>query len=193
MRKFFTLVAVLALAVSAPAFASDISGSWQLEMMNQMGQTEAWVLTIKDNGGNLTIEAVHPMFGNVAGTGTLSGDKVTMHMVVSGGIGKVVTDFEGTLKGDKMEGTRTVGYDHSEDEASGDSGGGAPEGGAPGGAPAGDMPAGGGAPGGDMPAGGAPGGAPGGGAPGGDAQAGGGPGGGAPAGEISDAWTAVRK
>lgn len=174
VRKFFVFVSFLALAVSAPAFASDVAGSWQLEMMNQMGQSESWDLTIKDNGGDLVVEAVHPMFGNVSGTGAVSGDKVTMHLVVAGGIGKVVTDFEGTLKGDRMEGTREVSYDHSEDAAEGSGGGGAPGGGAPGG----DAPAGGG---------------PGGGAPGGDAQAGGAPGGGAPAGEISNAWTAVRK
>jgi hypothetical protein len=181
MRKSFTLVTLLLLVFAVPGFAADIAGNWELEMTNQMGQTETWALAIKAEGTDLTIDAKHPMFGDVAGTGTLSGSDVTMHLVVAGGIGKVVVDFEGQLKGDKMEGTRKVSYDHSEDAG----------GGAPGGAPEGGMP-----PGGEMPegAGGPPGGAPEGGGPGGGAPEGGGPGGGAPAGgDIPDTWTAVRK
>jgi hypothetical protein len=172
MRKIITLITLL-LAFSAPGFAADISGNWELEMTNQMGQIETWALDIKADGGELAIDAVHPMFGNVAGTGTLAGSKVTMHLSVAGGVGKVVVDFEGELTGDKMEGTRKVSYDHSED-----AGGASGPGGSPGGAPGGGMP-----PGGDMPAGGPPGGAP----------EGGGPPNSGTGGDIPDTWSAVRK
>jgi hypothetical protein len=150
-----------------------------------MGQIETWTLAITAVSGELTIDAVHPMFGNVAGTGTLAGSKVTMHLAVAGGIGKVVVDFEGSVTGDKMEGTRLISYDHSEDS------GGAAPGGSPGGAsPEGGMP-----PGSDP--GGQPAGPPEGGMPGGPGEGvpgAGGPGGGAPAGgDIPDTWTAVRK
>lgn len=190
MRKMITLAAMLLLAFAAPGFAADIAGNWQLDMTNQMGQPETWTLAITADGENLAIDAVHPMFGNVAGTGTLTGSKVTMHLAVAGGIGKVVVDFEGEVTGDKMAGTRKVSYDHSEDAG----------GGAPGGAPAGEMPQGGGMPeGAGAPPSGAPeGGGPGGGTPPqggmqGGAPEGGAPGGGAPAGDIPDTWTAVRK
>jgi hypothetical protein len=196
MRKIITLVALL-LAFSTPGFAADISGSWELEMTNQMGQIETWTLGITADGGALTIDAVHPMFGNVAGTGTLSGSAVTMHLSVAGGVGKVVVDFEGEVTGNKMGGTRKVSYDHS-DDAGGASGPGAPGGELPNsGMPGGTGGQGGMPPGGDMPAGaGGPpgGGAPEGGGPGGGAPEGGGPAGGAPAGgDIPDTWTAVRK
>jgi hypothetical protein len=205
MRRIFILLSLAALVFSTPVFAADISGNWQLDMTNQMGAAEKWDLSIKVDGNNLNIDVTHPNFGKVTGKGALQGDKVTMNFSLPGGIGPVIIDFEGTVKDNKMSGTRKVSYGPptggaSKSGAPAGGQGGAPaggQGGAPGGGapPAGGQ---GGAPGGAPPAGGQ-GGAPAGGqggAPGGAPPAGGQ--GGAPAGGgqakvISDAWTAVKK
>jgi hypothetical protein len=199
MRKIFILLSLAALVFSTPVFAADLSGNWQLDMTNQMGAAEKWDLSIKTDGNNLTIDVTHPNFGKVSGKGILTGDKVTMNFSLPGGIGPVIIDFEGTVKDNKMSGTRKVSYGPP---TGGASKSGAPAGGAPGAAPSGGQA--GGPPAGSAPAGGqggAPaggqGGAPTGGAPAGAPPAGG-QGGGAPAGGgqakvISDTWTAVKK
>jgi hypothetical protein len=194
MRRFFILLSLLALVFSSPALAADLSGTWQLDMINQMGQAEKWEMTFKAAGDSLTIDAIHPNFKAVSGKGTIKGDSITMNFSLPGGIGPVIIDFEGTVKGARMEGTRKVSYGPATGGSS-SQGGGAP-GGAPaggqGGAPAGSAPGGqGGAPAGGQA--GAPGGAPAGGQGGAPAGA---PAGGAPGGQggpVSDTWTAVRK
>ncbi len=193
MRRFFILFSLLALVFSSPALAVDLSGTWQLDMTNQMGQAEKWEMTFKAAGDSLTIDAVHPNFKAVSGKGTIKGDSITMNFSLPGGIGPVIIDFEGTVKGARMEGTRKVSYGPA-------TGTGGAQGGAPGGAPAGGQgsaPAG-GAPGGQgsAPAGGqagALGGAPAGAPAGGQAGAPGGAPSGGQGGPVSDAWTAVRK
>ena len=206
MRKIFILLSLLGLVFCSSAFAADLSGTWQLDMANQMGQAEKWEMTFKIAGDNLTIDAIHPNFKAVSGKGTLKGDKITMNFSLPGGIGPVIIDFEGTVKGNKMEGTRKVSYGPATGAGSARGGAGgqgnapsgnAPAGGAPAGAQGGAAP-GGGAPGvqggapaggpGAGPAGGAPGNAP----PGGQGGAPGGGAGGSGA-KISDAWTAVKK
>jgi hypothetical protein len=184
MRKFFILLSLAALIFSTPVFAADISGKWQLDMTNQMGSAEKWDLNFKVDGSNLVIDVTHPNFGAVSGKGTLKGDKITMNFNLPGGIGPVIIDFEGTVKDNKMTGTRKVSYGAATG-GSGAAAGGAPAGGQGGAAaPAGGQ--------GGAPAGGQ-GGAPAGGAPGAAPAAGGAPGGGAQGGAISDAWTAVKK
>jgi hypothetical protein len=143
MRKIFILLSLMGLIFSSPVFAADLSGIWQLDMMNQMGQAEKWEMTFKVAGDNLTIDATHPNFKAISGKGSLKGDKITMNFSLPGGIGAVIVDFDGTVKGNKMEGTRKVSYG----PATGGSGaaaggaGGAPTVGAPaggqGGAPGG--------------------------------------------------------
>jgi hypothetical protein len=199
MRKIFILLSLAALVFSTSVFAADLSGNWQLDMTNQMGAAEKWDLSIKADGNNLTIDVTHPNFGKVSGKGILTGDKVTMNFSLPGGIGPVIIDFEGTIKDNKMSGTRKVSYGPA---TGGASKSGAPAGGAPGAAPSGGQaggPPSGGAPGGgqgNAPAGGAPavgqGGAPAGAPPAGG-QGGGSPAGGGQAKVISDAWTAVKK
>jgi hypothetical protein len=201
MHKMFVLLSLAALVFSAPVFAADVSGKWQLDMTNQMGAAEKWDLDVKaDNNNNLTIDVTHPNFGKVSGKGTLKGDKITMNFSLPGGIGPVIIDFEGMIKGNKMSGTRKVSYGPATGggaKSSAPAGGAAPIGSAPAGGPAsaGGAPAGGQggpAPAGGTPTGGAPAGAPPAGGQGGGAP-GGAPAGGGQAKVISDAWTAVKK
>jgi hypothetical protein len=176
MRKVLLLVAVFALAVAAPVYAANVSGTWTVTMSNPMGQEETFDLDIKDNGGSLVVTGTHPQLSGLEGTGTLKGNDIALDVTATGPMA-VQLVFEGKVTGKKMAGTRKI------EMAAGGGGQGGP-GGGEGGAPAGGGqggPPGGGE--GGAPAGGGQGGAPGGGQ-------GGAPGGG---GEASDAWSAVKK
>lgn len=193
MRRVLFIATLLAFLLTSSAWAADVSGTWTLTMKSPQNQDETFDLDIKAAGENLTITCSnHPVLQTLEGTGTLKGDAIKMNLKSTGetmaGIG---INFTGTVTGNKMAGTREI-------DTSGMSAGGG--GGAPGGAPGGE----GAAPGGQAPAAGgqegAPGAAPGGQAPAGGGQQGGAPGGaaggGAPGGatgEVSNAWTAVKK
>ena len=167
MRKILFLLAVFALAVAAPVYAANISGTWALTMTGPQGE-ENFDVTVKDNGGNLEVAATHPMLQEMVGTGTLKGNDINFSLKATGQMA-VELKFAGKVDGKKMEGTREIVM------ASGGSQGG------PGGGESG-APAGGGQ--GAPPSGGAQGGPPGGGE-------GGGPSGGGPGGDMSsipNAW-----
>lgn len=177
MRKGLFLTAMLAFIFTSSVWAADISGTWTVKMQSPQGADESYDLAIKAVGDNLTITGTHPKLETLAGTGTLKGNAITIKIFATGSM-KVVLDFEGTVSGNKMSGTRDIRTAPA--TGSPDS---APAAGVQGAAP---PPGGQGAPGGQAPAGGQ--GAPGaGGSPAGDSQ------GGAPAKVGSKAWTAEKK
>lgn len=178
MRKVLFFTTMLAFVLTSSVWAADVSGDWTVTMKSPMGQDESFDISIKAAGEKLTITGTHSQLQALEGAGTLKGDAITMDL--SSGMG-IKMAFTGKVAGNKMSGTREI--DMSSMSAGGGQGG-AP-GGQQGGAPGGEQ---GGAPGGGQ--GGAPGGEQGG-APGG--QQGGAPGGQQGGGEVSNAWTAVKK
>jgi hypothetical protein len=183
MRKVLFLTTLLAFVLTSSVWAADISGNWNIKMQSPSGDAESYNIVIKQAGENLTVTtADHPKLKEMAGTGTLKGDAVTMSLKATGQMAVEIV-FTGKVAGNTITGTRDIKMAAS----AGGAQGGAPAagGGAQGGAPASAAPAG-GAPAGGAPAGGAQGGAPAGGAPAGGAQ------GGAKA-EVSNAFTAEKK
>jgi hypothetical protein len=177
MRKLLFLTTVLVFIFTSNVWAADISGNWTLKWSGRQGE-ESVPIVIKAAGDNLTVTAKHPTLGDMAGTGTLKGNDITMNLTATGEM-KIGFDLKGTLTGNKMAGTREIvrpagaqgGAQGSRGQAAGE------QGGAPGGqAPAGGQGAMQGAPSGQAPAGGQ------GGAPGGQ-------GGGQ---TMSNAWTAEK-
>jgi len=181
MRKVLFMFTLLAFVLTSSAWAADISGTWAVKMKSPQNEDEAFDLVIKASGEKLTITCSnHPKLTNLAGTGTIKGDAVTMKVKATGSQ-PVEFAFTGKVAGNKMTGTREISMNES-------AGG---QGGAASGAQ-GSTPAGGGQQGGQAAPGGAQGSAPAvgqGGAPGG--AAGGAPG--AATGEVSKAFTAEKK
>jgi hypothetical protein len=101
-------VCLLALVFSIPVFAADISGEWQLDLSNQLGHVGTWKINNKIDGKNLVIDAILPDSHKILGKGTVEGDKITMNFTLPGAMGPVIADFEGVVKGNKMEGTLKV-------------------------------------------------------------------------------------
>lgn len=169
MRKVLFLMAVVVLAVAAPVYAANISGTWAVTHSGPQG-AETIDLSIQDNGGSLEISGAHEMLGGLVGTGSLKGADIEMTLKAQGPMNTTLT-FKGKVSGNKMEGTREI--------VMGPPPGG--DGGGQGGAPAGD-----GGQGGAPPEGGQ-GGAPGGGDMSAAAE------GATDLADLGNAWSAVKK
>jgi hypothetical protein len=143
MRKILFLTTMFAFILTSSAWAADISGTWTLKYTGQQGDERSYDMVIKAAGENLTITATHPSLGEMAGTGTLKGNDITINLTATGEmqVGFLLT---GTVSGNKMSGTREVQVPEGDMEgrsgAPGGAASGAPGGaasGAPGGAPSG--------------------------------------------------------
>lgn len=166
MRKVLFFTTLLAFIFASSVWAADITGTWILKYSGQGGE-RTLDMVIKADGENLTVTTKHPTLGDMAGTGTLKGDAITMTLT-STGERKVGFELKGTVTDNKMAGTREI------KRPNGDSGG------ARGDAPGGDS-------------GGERGGAPSRDSGGGRGGAQGGDSGGASHQPASNAWTAEKK
>ena len=107
MRKILFLTTLLVFIFTTPIWAADISGTWILKYQGHSGDERALDMVIKANGGNLTVTTKHPDLGDMAGTGTLKGNDITITLT-STGESKVGFELKGAVTGNKMAGTREV-------------------------------------------------------------------------------------
>jgi hypothetical protein len=203
MRKSLILLAAIMFSFCTSAFAADVSGDWTIEFTDIMGP-QKWDVNFKTTGETLDVTVKNAQSGDSKCTGTLKGDQLAFTYTQKGGGGDMYIEFKGTVKGNKIEGTRELFADPSGAGYTGGAkpgtqagsasaakgGGGAPAGGQ-GAAPSG------GSQGGGAPPGGQGGASSSGGPQGGSAQGGqGGPsqGGSSTAGNLSaNTWSAVKK
>lgn len=106
MRKLSLIATLFAFIFTSSAWAADVSGDWTLKWSGRQGE-ESIPIVIKAAGGNLTVTAKHPTLGDMAGTGTLKGNDITMNLTATGEM-KIGFDLKGTVTGNKMAGTREV-------------------------------------------------------------------------------------
>jgi hypothetical protein len=127
MRKLLFLTTLLIFILTSSVWAADISGNWNIKMKDPMGGDESFNIAIKQAGENLTVTTSdHPKLKEMAGTGTLKGDAVTMSLKIIGQKKPVEIVFTGKVAGNKITGTREI--IESGDDQSGQ--GSAPDGGA---------------------------------------------------------------
>jgi hypothetical protein len=105
MKKFYALFMFLVFFIALPALAADITGNWQLEMKGPAGP-ETVKFSVKVTGEKLAITGEHSSFGKFEGAGTLKGDAIKMTFPYNVNGTPVNFVFDGTVKGDKMEGTK---------------------------------------------------------------------------------------
>ena len=106
MRKVLFLTTLLAFVLTSSVWAADISGNWTLKWSGRQGE-ESVPIVIKAAGDKLTVTAKHPTLGDMAGTGTLKGNDITMNLTATGEM-EIGFDLKGTLTGNKMAGTREI-------------------------------------------------------------------------------------
>jgi hypothetical protein len=118
--RLFPLLAALAatFAVSAPASAQDVSGTWELSWETPRG-AQTVVFTFVQEGTALTGSAEmrrgRPGGGGGGGQartaeisdGTVEDGSITFSLVLTGGPRTFTMDFAGSVDGDEMEGTVT--------------------------------------------------------------------------------------
>jgi hypothetical protein len=107
MRKVLFLTTLLVFVFTSQIWAADISGTWVLKYTGSQGDERAMDMVIKAAGQNLTISTTHPSLGEMAGTGKLAGNDITMTITATGER-KMGFELKGTVTGNKMAGTREV-------------------------------------------------------------------------------------
>ena len=83
MRKLSLIATLFVFIFTSSAWAADVSGNWTLKWSGRQGE-ESIPVVIKAAGENLTITAKHPTLGDMAGTGTIKGNDITMNLTATG-------------------------------------------------------------------------------------------------------------
>jgi hypothetical protein len=126
MRKIFFLTSLVTFLFTTSIWAADISGTWVLKYQGHSGDERVLDMVIAGAGENLTVAMTHPSLGEMAGTGALKGNDITLTLAASGEK-KIGFELKGTVTGNKMAGTREVKMperDQSEGARGGDQSGG---------------------------------------------------------------------
>jgi hypothetical protein len=105
MRKVLLLTTLLVFIFTSQIWAADISGTWVLKYQGRSGDERALDMVIKAAGKNLTITTTHPSLGEMAGTGKLVGNDITITLMATGER-KVGFELKGIVTDNKMAGTR---------------------------------------------------------------------------------------
>lgn len=106
MTRFATIVCVL--AFTAPAFAQDASGAWELRVKTTQrdGKTS---MVLKKDGEKLSGTIIGPQEAELAITGTQAGPDITLSFTVNTQNGPVAVAMKGRQDGDGIKGTLEVG------------------------------------------------------------------------------------
>jgi hypothetical protein len=105
---FRTVAAILFLAsVCVPAWAADLTGSWNFSVDLENGEHGDPVFVLKQLSGKITGTYRGP-FGEQKATGDVNGDTVALEVVASADAGTVKLSYAGKIQAeDKMSGTMT--------------------------------------------------------------------------------------
>lgn len=119
MRKIFVFTGLLLFAFVLPILAADISGDWEIKIEGTPAGIEIIQCKIQVDGEILILQGKHSGigdfsgFGEFKGDGTLKGNRIKMTMPfddVQGPPGstpgRIYIEFDGTVEGNKMEGTK---------------------------------------------------------------------------------------
>lgn len=88
--------------------AKNLTGSWNVKIDSQMGNFEL-KMTVQQEGNEFTAELTSPMGKIDVQNGQVSGDEVTFSASAPIGGQDTTMEFSGKIKGDKIEGTMTIG------------------------------------------------------------------------------------
>lgn len=108
LRVLAVAIVAAALSFVAPAIAAEsVAGTWNLEVKTSQG-TGTPTLTLKQEG-----EAVSGTYkgrlGEAPVTGTFKGNTLKLTFKISSMMGDLDVEYDGTVKGDAIEGTAKIG------------------------------------------------------------------------------------
>ena len=106
-------VFVLALALTASAQkGASVAGSWDLTQPGRDGAPNTMMMTIMQDGNNLTGTIMGGRGGPVPLKGTIDGNNIDFSVTRAGRNGDVTQEYKGTVSGDSMTGMVTVGQNN---------------------------------------------------------------------------------
>ncbi len=104
MRLLSTCSILLLLAI-APAFAADLSGTWNASVNLENGEHTTPVFTLRPAGGKLAGTFSNPATGDRPLTGTVDGDSFAFEVSAEVQGVPVKITYRGKLEGGKLAGT----------------------------------------------------------------------------------------
>ncbi len=108
LRVLAVAVIAAALSLAAPAFAAEsVTGTWALEVKTEQG-TGNPTLVLKQDGENVS-GTYKGLLGEAPVSGTLKGNALKISFKISSAMGDLDVTYDGTVKGDTMEGTTQIG------------------------------------------------------------------------------------
>jgi hypothetical protein len=108
LRVLGLAIIAAALSFSTPALAADsVAGTWTLEVKTEQG-TGTPTLVLTQDGENVS-GTYKGRLGEAPVTGTFKGNTLKLAFKISGGMGSLDVTYDGTVKGDTMEGTAKIG------------------------------------------------------------------------------------
>jgi hypothetical protein len=108
LRVLTFAVLAAALSLAAPALAADsVAGTWTLEVKTSQG-TGTPTLVLKQDGENVS-GTYKGRLGEAPVTGTFKGNTLKLSFKISSMMGDLDVEYDGTVKGDSIEGTAKIG------------------------------------------------------------------------------------
>jgi hypothetical protein len=114
MMRNFALLAALCLAIAgivtvAAAQDAQVAGTWTLSSAGRGGNMQNSTLTLKQDGQKLTGTLAGGRGGDAPLTGTISGNNITFSVTRQSQNGAITIQYTGSVSGDSMKGTLTMG------------------------------------------------------------------------------------
>jgi hypothetical protein len=114
MKRNIALLAVLCFAMAgfvgvAAAQDAQVAGTWTLSAQGRGGNMQNSTLTLKQDGQKLTGTLAGGRGGDAPVTGTVTGNNITFSVTRQTQNGDFKIDYTGTVSGDSMKGTVTMG------------------------------------------------------------------------------------
>ena len=95
-------------AMTALAWAADVSGKWVAQVPGRGGQTRETTFTFKVDGGKLTGTVSGMQGDNPISDGKVSGDDISFTVALSFNGNDIKMNYNGKVAGDEIKFTRTV-------------------------------------------------------------------------------------
>jgi hypothetical protein len=114
MKRNVALLAVLCFAIAgmvgiAAAQDAQVAGVWTLSSQGRGGNMQNSTLTLKQDGQKLTGTLAGGRGGDAPLTGTISGNNITFSVTRTTQNGDITIQYTGTVSGDSMKGSLTMG------------------------------------------------------------------------------------
>ncbi|HEY6465739.1 MAG TPA: hypothetical protein VIY69_07095 [Candidatus Acidoferrales bacterium] len=114
MKRNIALLAVLCFAIAgivgvAAAQDAQVAGAWTLSSPGRGGNMQNSALTLKQDGQKLTGTLAGARGGDAPLTGTITGNNITFSVTRTTQNGEMTIQYTGTVSGDSMKGSLTMG------------------------------------------------------------------------------------